>query len=307
MPTKKSRKEKPTVSIIGVGRLGTAIAIALAESAYRIISLVGRRRQQVLKAATVIDVSCEILVAKDLGNYRPAEVVIIAVPDDRIPQIAQNLAQIRLPKGLTPTVLHTSGALSSTIFENLADGGWRAGSIHPLVSVSDPRAGVNAFRKSFWCVEGDPVALRVARQLVRDFGGRTFSIDRKDKPLYHAAAVMSSGNVMALFDVAVRMLEKCGLSRSEAQKVLLPLLQSTTNNLFQFDPKQAMTGPFSRGDLETVKRHIKALIEKNLTEALEIYRILGKHSLEMTTNKAPYEVVQEIQKNLRYRGSHRRT
>lgn len=303
MPTKKIRKAKPTVSVIGPGRLGTALAIALTKSRYKVVSLVGQRLLQVRKAAAMLDVPCQTLVAKEFGRYRPPELVIVAVPDDRIAQIADNLIQIPVPKRPVSTVVHTSGALSSGVFAELAERGWQTGSVHPLLSISDPRSGAAAFRESYWCIEGDRGARRLAQKLVNDLGGKAFSIDSDDKPLYHAAAVMSSGNVVALFDVAVKTLEQCGLSRREAQKVLLPLLQSTVNNLFQFDPKQAMTGPFSRGDLETVKRHIKALVEKNLTDAFEIYRILGKHSLELTANKAPSEVVQEIQ-NLLHPGSH---
>jgi len=299
MPTKKTATAKPTVSIIGVGRLGTAMAVALAESGYRIVSLVGRRRQQVRKAAAILDVPCEVLVAKELGRSLPAELVIVAVPDDSIAEIAGDLAQICLPKRHQSTVLHTSGALSSSVLADLKVHGWWTGSIHPLVSVSDPRVGATAFRNSFWCVEGDVSALRLARRLVRDVGGRSFSIDSKDKPLYHAAAVMSSGNVVALFDVALEMLEKCGLSRGQAQTALVPLLESTITNLARFEPEKALTGTFSRGDLATVKLHISALKNNDLKEALELYRLLGRRSLNLAKNNLSPDVVEEIKSRLR--------
>jgi predicted short-subunit dehydrogenase-like oxidoreductase (DUF2520 family) len=299
MSTKKKRIAKPTVSVIGAGRLGTAIALALSESGYKIVSLVGRQRQQVRKAATILKVPCEILVAKELANHTPADLNIVAVPDDRIAQISKNLDQIQLSKRNGSTVLHTSGALSSSVFENLQARGWHTGSVHPLVSVSDPRVGATAFRDSFWCVEGSTIAVRMARRLVRDVGGISFSIKSKDKPLYHAAAVMSSGNVMALFDVALDMLEKCGLSRRQAQGALLPLLQSTIANLARFDPKKALTGPFSRGDLATVKLHLEALSNSNLGEASELYRLLGRRALKLVQDNLSAEVVEEIKNRLR--------
>lgn len=299
MPTKTKRTSKPTVSIIGAGRLGTAIAIALAESGYRILSLVGRRRQRVRKAAALLDVPCEVLVAKELGKHIPAELVIIAVPDDQIAEVANNLVSVEIPTRDAFTVLHTSGALSSSIFDSLGEMGWSTGSLHPLVSVSDPRVGAQAFRKSFWCIEGDSRARRLMQCLVRDIGGSSFSIDSNAKPLYHAAAVMSSGNVVALFDVALEMLEKCGLSRSQAQKVLLPLLESTIANLNRFPPERAMTGPFSRGDLATVKLHMSALSNSDLHEALELYRLLGKQALKLVEDNLSSEVVKEIQNRLR--------
>ena len=71
---------------------------------------------------------------------------------------------------------------------------------------------------AFWSVEGDKAALRVGKAIVRDLGGKSFSIRSEDKPLYHAAAVMSAGNVVALFDVALEMLVQCGLTRKTAQQ-----------------------------------------------------------------------------------------
>ena len=106
----------------------------------------------------------------------------------------------------------------------------------------------------------------LARAIVRDLGGKSFSIRSEDKPLYHAAAVMSAGNVVALFDVALEMLVQCGLTRPAAQRILLPLIASTVRNLETKDPVDALTGTFSRGDVETVKRHLKALSKTRLAE-----------------------------------------
>ena len=275
------------------------MAIALAGAGYAILSLVGRRRQQVRKAAEILDVPCEILVAKEFEEYVPAELVVVAVPDDRIFQVTEDLSQVRLPARRSPTVLHTSGALSSSVFNKLAKQGWRTGSIHPLVSVSDPRIGAAAFRESFWCVEGDKVAVRVARRVVRDLSGKAFSIKSSDKPLYHAAAVMSSGSVTALFDVALEMLQKCGLSKREAQVALTPLVKSTIDNLSRFGPEQALTGPISRGDRATLKLHLSKLAQTDLHEASELYRLLGKHSLKLARKRISSEVAEEIERLLR--------
>ena len=120
----------------------------------------------------------------------------------------------------------------------------------------------------------------MAKSIVRDLGGKSFSIRSEDKPLYHAAAVMTSGNVVALFDVALEMLGQCGLTPKTARSILLPLIASTVRSLETKDPVQALTGTFSRGDVETVKRHLDAL--KNNKDALDLYRLLGRRSLKLT-------------------------
>jgi predicted short-subunit dehydrogenase-like oxidoreductase (DUF2520 family) len=150
--------------------------------------------------------------------------------------------------------------------------------MHPLISVSDTDAALDG---AFWSVEGDATALRIGKTIVRDLGGQSFSIRSEHKPLYHAAAVMVSGNVVAQFDVALEMLMHCGLTRNTARSILLPLIASTVRSLETKDTSQALTGTFSRGDIETVKRHLAALKKSELTDALELYRLLGQRSLKL--------------------------
>lgn len=288
------KNPKPEISIIGTGRLGTALAIALAQKAYSIGALVARRRESARRAAAFLDGPSCVMAIKELADRPAPELLLIATPDDQIAKVAQTLAKLDWDTPRTPTVLHTSGALSSAVLAPLRDNGWRTGSLHPLVSVSEPKAGARLLRGAFWCVEGDTGAVRLGKTIVRDLDGKSFSINSDQKPLYHAAAVMASGNVTALFDVALEMLGQCGLTRKQAQGALLPLLASAVRNLEELDPSRALTGTFARGDLETVKRHLDAL--KNNQSALEIYRLLGLRSLELAATRLDPVVVKRIRR-----------
>lgn len=275
MPVKK-RKEKPDVSIIGTGRLGTTLAVALEAKDYSIRSLVARHAQSARKAAGLLAMKPQALGTNQLGSIQLSNLVLITVPDDQIATVAAQLGGLNHdPK---PTVLHTSGALSSEVLAPLRAKGWSTGSVHPLISVSDATTSIDG---AFWSVEGDKRAVRLAKTLVRDLGGTSFSIRAADKPLYHAAAVMTSGNVTALFDVALEMLVECGLTRKTARRILQPLLASTVHNLETKDPAEALTGTFSRGDVETVKRHLASLKDHQLLDTLQLYALLGKRSLKL--------------------------
>ncbi len=271
--TERKRKQKTAISIIGSGRLGTALGVALLHRGYLVESLVGRRMQRVRNAARLLDADVQVLAAKELRSLRPADVFLITVPDDQIASVVGEMSRLEF----TATALHTSGALSSEVLAPLRKRGWKTGSIHPLLSVSN--AG-DPIERAFWSVEGDEAAARTGKAIVRDLDGQSFFIRPEDKPLYHAAAVMVSGNVTALFDVALEMLSECGIKRTTARNILLPLIASTVRNLETKDPVQALTGTFSRGDLETVKRHLAEL--KRNPDALELYRLLGKRSLKLT-------------------------
>ena len=294
MPGTK-RKQKPEVSIIGAGRLGTTLAVALARKNYSIQSVVARRAQNARKAAKLLDDSPRVLAANQLHSLPPTDLFLITTPDDQIGPVAAELSKFESKPNRKLTALHTSGALSSEVLAPLRRKGWNTGSIHPLISVSDSRDGATPLKGAFWSVEGDRGALRLGKAIVRDLGGRSFSIRSEEKPLYHAAAVMAAGNVVALFDVALEMLGQCGLDRKTARSILLPLIASTVHNLETKDPADALTGSFSRGDVETVKRHIAALKSKKLTDALELYRLLGKRSLKLSKK---YPQIEEILKSV---------
>jgi predicted short-subunit dehydrogenase-like oxidoreductase (DUF2520 family) len=284
---------KPSLTIIGAGRLGTALAVALNQLGYRIETIVSRRLSKARKSAALLDAAVKVLAAKEIAQLKLSDLTIIATPDDQIAAVAHELAEL---EG-AGTVFHTSGALSSSVLGELASQGWQTGSIHPLTSVSDALSGATQFRGAHWCVEGSRQAVRAGKSLIKDLGGLSFSIKSSSKPLYHAAAVMTSGNVVALFAVALDMMKQSGLKRTEAQRILLPLLDSTLASLKRHDPAGALTGTFSRGDLSTVQRHLEALSGDGLDVALKLYRLLGLRSLELSS--LDRETVKRITDELR--------
>ncbi|MCM3873843.1 MAG: DUF2520 domain-containing protein [Pyrinomonadaceae bacterium] len=294
----RPKKSKPSVSIIGSGRLGTALAMALSALGYPIQAVVARRLSSARKAAALVGQNTLALKADELDLLPPSSILLLTTPDDEIANTAKRLGGARriLTKG--GVALHTSGALSSDVLKPLIGIGFHPGSLHPLVSVSDPRTGQKSLSGAFYCIEGDAVATRMARAIVRDLRGRSFAIASHNKPLYHAAAVMASGHVLALYDFATEMLVQCGLKRGEALRVLLPLLQSTVNNLARSDTALALTGTFARGDVATVRRHIKAL-SNGPEEAIEVYRLLGDRSLKLAArNGLEPKLVKQIRRTL---------
>jgi predicted short-subunit dehydrogenase-like oxidoreductase (DUF2520 family) len=278
---------KPAISIIGAGRLGTALALALAAQGYPVEAVVARRLGHAQKARRTLAGTGLALSAGQLKALPASKLILITTPDDAIESVARELAKAQkgMPSGRI--VLHTSGALSSEVLKPLLDIGFHTGSLHPLVSVSDPAAGALDLRGAFFCLEGKAAALRFARQIVRDLGGYGFSIKPGQKALYHAAAVMASGHMTALFDIAIEMLERCGLSRASARKVLLPLVESAARNLSTMEPAQALTGTFARGDVATVRRHLTAIEEQSSPAALAAYVLLGGRSLSLIKRNDP--------------------
>lgn len=253
------------------------MAIALSRKGFEIQSLVSRKKESDKKIIKFIEPEPDILSGEDLSEISSG-IILITTQDAEIENTAKDLAANLHNK---PVIFHMSGSLSSEILKDLRDIGCRIGSIHPLVSISDPILGANRFENVYFCVEGDAEAVEIAKEIVGALGGMPFFIETKYKALYHASAVTSSGHLTALVDIAVEMLTKCGLSESQAQKILFPLIKSTVENLAGQTTVEALTGTFSRADADTFKKHIKILRESVSNEATEVYLQLGERSVHL--------------------------
>ena len=270
-----------SVSIIGPGRVGGALALSLPAEKYSIDKLVFRGDSDLSPITAALSRTAETVSLDDVTEIA-SDVIFITTQDPFIVSAARDLRpKIRG----SPVVFHTSGSYPSSILDDLKEVGCEIGSVHPLVSISDPELGPKRFPNSFFCVEGSPKAVVTGEEIVTDLGGRPFSIDTKFKTLYHAAAVTACGHLVALFDSAVEMMTKCGLSAEKSKDILMPLVTSTVQNLNEQSTPAALTGTFARADIETFTRHLTALNENVSDDLLEIYLLLGERSLELAAKQ----------------------
>lgn len=270
-----------SVSIIGPGRVGGALAVSLPADKYFVEKLVFRSDSDLSPITRLLARQPEVIRLEDLKEIS-SDVIFITTQDSWIVKVAHELA----PKiSVNPTVFHTSGSYPSSVLHDVKAVGCETGSIHPLVSISSPELGPTRFPKAFFCVEGTTRAVKIGETIATDLGGRPFSIDTKFKTLYHAAAVTACGHLVALFDSAVEMMTKCGLSPEQAKDILMPLVMSTVQNLSEQSTSAALTGTFARADIETFTRHLTALNENVSDDLLETYLLLGERSLELAAKQ----------------------
>ncbi|MEP6849292.1 MAG: Rossmann-like and DUF2520 domain-containing protein [Acidobacteriota bacterium] len=266
-----------TISIVGAGRLGGALALALDKAGFDIDLLIYRTSELPAHFSSQFRRPPVITDSGDVGEIR-SDIIFITTQDAEIAAATKQLAGFITG---SPTVFITSGAISSSYIGELRAKGCRIGSLHPLVSISDPLMGSDRFSGAYFCVEGDPEAIQQAEPIIKGLGGHSFSIDPDKKALYHASAVMASGDLLALIDMAVGILEKCGLEGNKASAVLLPLIKSTVENFAERGIEGSLTGPFVRGDSATFERHLNALKRNSTNTELETYLNLGERSLEI--------------------------
>lgn len=257
------RRAGPSVGIVGSGRAGLALALALLKARVPVLGVHGRRDKPVPSG-----------VALTFGPLPPwlgeADVVILAVADDALAALAERLAATGVLR-IGQVWLHLSGALTAEVLSPLAERGVACGSMHPLMSVAEePELAAKRFRGATFALEGEFEAVRVADGLVRALGGCPAMIPPEGKVLYHAGAVFASNYLVTALAVAERLMERAGMGREAARAALQPLALATVAGVAAAGPQAALTGPVARGDAATVRRHRACLgpEERRLYDAL---------------------------------------
>jgi len=264
------------ISIIGGGRLGRALGFRLRERGWRIHSVVTRSEATARRAVRAIGSGyAKAGLSRDVFL---APVILIAVPDSAIREIAAELADLGSGEPGKRVILHTSGALSADALAPARIGGVAVGSFHPLQTFSG--IGIPALEGRVFAIEGDAAAVRVARAMARVLGGQTLMLNSSAKSLYHAAATMSAGHILAELEAAIQLFVSIGVKRRDALKALLPLTRQVLDNLETVGPRAAWTGPLARGDYEVISAHEAAL--RGLPEEyLAAYRALNQLAIRV--------------------------
>ena len=248
-----------SISIVGAGRVARAVGRRLRQLGWTIDAVCARSETSARKAVHYIGAgrACSGLSARILAS----PVLLIAVPDDVIADVARELARVAGPLLRGKIALHTSGAHNSGILAAIRNCGAYTASMHPLQTFSG--ADVPPFEGKVFAIDGDAAAVRAARGMVRALGGVPVRIAPAKKILYHAAGVFAASHLLALEETAVQTMMLAGMKRKEAQRALLSLTRQTLEHYEKFGARKSWTGPLARRDFGTIAAHEEALQRAN--------------------------------------------
>ena len=285
---KKRTHPKPSISIVGPGNLGSALALELARIGYPIRHIVSRSATNPHAKALARRVKATLIT---LGE-RPldADIVWLTVPDDAIAEVARRLAASQSWRG--EIVLHPSGARSSDELSALKKKGARVASAHPMMTFVRGRRP--QWRGVPFDIEGDEVAVKAAHEIAAALGASPYVLEKRHKTLYHAFGSFASPLVIALMSAMEQVAESAGVPPGEAKRMVRPLLMRTLDNYFKKDAARAFSGPLVRGDVQTVRKHLEEL--KRAPQAREVYLALAKAAIQRLPVKNKEGLTRELQR-----------
>jgi predicted short-subunit dehydrogenase-like oxidoreductase (DUF2520 family) len=260
---------KLRIAIVGPGHLGTSLAMALHRAGFVIAAIVGRANGKSGQRARKL---AKQVRAPASANFE-ADVVWFCVPDAEIARAALDFA--RRLSWEKKVALHSSGALTSDSLQVLRSKGADVASVHPLMTfVQGSQA---AFAGVPFAIEGDAAAVRAAKEITRNLGGNAYSVRKQDKAAYHAWGTFASPLLTALLATTEDVAGLAGVKGNEAKRRMLPILRQTLLNYAALGAAAGFSGPIIRGDMETVRKHLRVL--RRAPAAREVYLALARAAL----------------------------
>lgn len=275
------------IGFIGAGKVATAFGLYLKDKNQTISGYYSRSEISARRSSELVNT----LAFTDIGMcLAQSDLIFITTGDDQIETVVASICEFEqsvrnLEPNQTQTqkirrICHMSGAKSSEVLYPLKAFGHQCFSLHPLQTIADPIKGKELLSTCYYAFEGDEDS--VMEEWIKILDGPVVRMDRAQKPYYHAAACIASNYLYTLVDGAVAAMTLAGFSKEKGYEALLPLIYGTLENCRHSEPKDALTGPIARGDVETVKKHMQAL-ESN-KDLKSLYQLMGLATLQLASS-----------------------
>ncbi|MEX1177104.1 MAG: Rossmann-like and DUF2520 domain-containing protein [Nitriliruptor sp.] len=264
-----SRTPRYRTAVVGPGRVGTLLALALARAGHRPVAVAGGRDEDRARIGAMVTGCRPFEAAEDA--VRDVDLVILATPDDALEEVVTHLARADvLREG--QRLVHVAGSLGLAPLRRAALAGAEVAACHPAMTVPTGAADPDLLVGVPWAVTATPTARAWARGLVADLGGDPHDVGDDVRGLYHAALATGSNAAAAAVVVARQLL--LGARIEDPAAFLAPLVERSVANALR-GGAAALTGPVVRGDVGTVSHHLDVLAA-DVPDLLPAYRDLAR-------------------------------
>ena len=275
------------VGVIGAGRVGAVLGSALRAAGHPVVAVSAiseasrERAEMLLPGVPVLDIP-EVV--------RRAELVLLAVPDDALPDLVRGLADVGAWQA-GQIVVHTSGRFGIGVLAPARAAGVIPLALHPAMTFTGTSLDLSRLVGCSFAVTAPGPVLPIGQALVVEIGGEPVVLQEEDRALYHAALAHGANHLVVLVAQAAQALAAAGVT--DPGRMLTPLLEAALDGALRAETSadpltgrrgpgaiSALTGPVRRGDAGTVRQHGAALAEfaaaSGAVDVVEGYRALAR-------------------------------
>jgi len=240
-----------SIGFIGGGKLGSSLAKAIAEHGYDVKFVSSRNGEAAAEAAAGVHGAESTTDAQQVASE--CDMVFVTTSDAAISDVVDSVDWSGVD-----AVIHCSGATAVSVLNPANESGAAIGGWHPMQTFPSSHM-LNHFNGVTVAIESDsPALFGWFERLAADLGARSFRLKASDRAAYHASAVMACGLVAGLTGLAADMWATFGMTREDGLNALAPLVTQTGGQIERLGVPGAITGPYVRGDVETVRSHLAA-------------------------------------------------
>src|ERR1035437_7774015 len=247
--------KKDNLIIIGAGNISYSLAPALMDAGYNIKSIISSKKKRAGDLAGKLNIKDFSDNPESLKVKRG--IFILAVPDNQIRITAEKLSTLNIdfPNSL---IIHLSGSNDVSLLKSAALKRAHTASFHILQTFPSRRR--RNISNSFSAIETlSSEASDYLFKLSKDLKLNPFHIDSGNKVIYHLAAEFASNFINGVLFQSQQLFEILRLKEYSFNDIFAPLYSSTIKNIKLTNPSRALSGPIERGDLETIKKHIREI------------------------------------------------
>ena len=254
------------IGLIGAGRVGIALSRSLQNHGHSIVAAHAVSENSKSRLAEFLPAT-DVVSIEELIDV--SQTILIAVPDDVLPDLVRGIAKtIGFKKH--QFIIHTSGRFGTEVLAAAELQGALPMAIHPAMTFTGEPADVDRLNGCPFAITTSEELMPIAAALVLNMGGREYLVAEEDRAIYHAALSHAANHANTIINQAKSTLAQIGIT--DPGLFLSPLVQTAVENSLN-KGIEALTGPISRGDFETVRAHVMAI---NNTEISESYKVLAK-------------------------------
>lgn len=265
-----ARPARLSIGVVSAGRVGAVVGAAWAAAGHHVIAASGVSRESVRRAAALLP---EVPLRAPDEVVAGVDLALLAVPDDVLPGLVRGLAAAGSFRA-GQIVVHTSGAHGVSVLAPATEHGVLPLALHPVMTFTgrvEDVARLTGAAVGVTATPGDEVGWSVGAALVVEMGAEPVRIAEEVRPLYHAALAHGANHLITLVRDCVQTLERAGIQ--PAERLVAPLLSAALDNALRHGDR-ALTGPVARGDVQTVRTHLRVLAEDD-PELAATYRVLA--------------------------------
>lgn len=277
-------QKSPRIGFIGAGRLAQTLAVVWAEAGAQVIGANSRSAASALALTRRCEHATAFPTAQALADA--ADLIFLSVPDDAI---ANAVAQVRWRAD--QGVVHCSAATEISVLAPAHVFGAATGGFHPLQIFSDPELARHHLRGSTVAIEAEPALQETLEHLATIVGLKPIRLKPGVRVAYHLAGNFAASCLLGLLKEAEDLWVDCGMERADALPALLPLSFGTLNSAARLGLSNALAGPVSRGDSETLLRHLECASRRPAGDALYREVLQRLIALVAESNRLPAERV----------------